>query len=301
MFSGNMAFIVKSRGNNELIQNLKKDKDPILFDGLHTTYILNLSDFKKRKLFLRAHNVEHKFYKGLADSESNMFRRNFFKQESKKLKTYENILNVMNGVFPISPLEQTYFSNKYGEKCTYIPAFHEDQIHTTHDKRGAFILYHGNILVSENVKAALFLINVYKNSSYPLVIASSYFNDEINKEILKYDNITFQSLSNQKDLDRLFENAHINVLPTFQNTGIKLKLLNTLYQGKFVIANDDMIDHTGLESLCEKANTQEEFLQKTEELLQRDFSQDILKKRKKVLQNFSPKESAKKLVEQLFI
>ena len=61
--------------------------------------------------------------------------------------------------------------------------------------------------------------------------------------------MTFQSLSNQKDLDRLFENAHINVLPTFQNTGIKLKLLNTLYQGKFVIANDDMIDHTGLESL----------------------------------------------------
>ena len=67
MLSGNIPFIVKSRGNNELIQNLKKDKDPILFDGLHTTYILNLSDFKKRKLFLRAHNVEHKFYKGLAE------------------------------------------------------------------------------------------------------------------------------------------------------------------------------------------------------------------------------------------
>ena len=31
MLSGNIPFIVKSRGNNELIQNLKKDKDPISF------------------------------------------------------------------------------------------------------------------------------------------------------------------------------------------------------------------------------------------------------------------------------
>ena len=51
MLSGNTPFIVKSRGNNELIQNLKKDKDPILFDGLHTTYILNLSDFKRENSF----------------------------------------------------------------------------------------------------------------------------------------------------------------------------------------------------------------------------------------------------------
>ena len=50
MLSGNIPFIVKSRGNNELIQNLKKDKDPILFDGLHTTYILNYQ-ILKRKLF----------------------------------------------------------------------------------------------------------------------------------------------------------------------------------------------------------------------------------------------------------
>ena len=139
-----------------------------------------------------------------------------------------------------------------------------------------------------------------KNSKFQLVIASSYFNDEVSKEVLKYDNIVFHSLVKENDLDRLFQNAHINVLPTFQNTGIKLKLLNTLYQGKFVIANDHMIDRTGLESLCEKANTKEEFIQKTEELFQKDFDRNIIEKRKEVLQNFSPIESAKKLVEIIF-
>lgn len=300
LLSKDIPFIVKSRGNDELIQNLQKDEAPILFDGLHTTYVLKLADFSKRKLFLRAHNVEHRFYKGLAASESNIFKRNFFKQESKKLKKYEPVLNRMNAIFTISPLEQDYFQKKYGDKCTYVPAFHDDEIHSDYIERGEFVLYHGNILVSENVKAAMFLIDVYKNSKYQLVIASSYFNDDVSKEVLKYNNIVFHSLVKETDLDRLFQNAHINVLPTFQNTGIKLKLLNTLYQGKFVIANDYMIDNTGLEPLCEKANTKAEFLQKTEELFQKDFEKEIVEKRKEVLKDFSPIESAKKLVEIIF-
>tara|TARA_R110000787_G_scaffold113832_2_gene223167 strand:+ start:1085 stop:2215 length:1131 start_codon:yes stop_codon:yes gene_type:complete len=300
IISTDFPFIVKSRGNEELINSLKEDMHPILFDGLHTTYILNLKDFKNRKLYLRAHNVEHNFYKGLEKSESNIFKRNFFKQESRKLKKYEAILHKVNGVFSISPKEQAYFQKKYGEKCVYIPAFHDAEIRTRYRTKGKFILYHGNIVVSENVKAALFLIEVYKNSNYELIIASSYFNDDVTKEILKYDNISFHSLVKETDLNRLFENAHINVLPTFQDTGIKLKLLNTLYQGKFVIANDFMIDNTGLESLCEKANTKAEFLQKTEELFKQEFNKDILVQRKKILKNFSPKTGAEKIVEIIF-
>ena len=300
MLSNELPFIVKSRGNEELINNLTKDNNPILFDGLHTTYIMNLHDFKDRKTYLRAHNVEHQFYKGLSKSESNIFKRNFFKQEAKKLKRYEEILKNLDGVFSISPKEQQYFQKKYGQKCVYIPAFHDDKRHTKHSSKGNYILYHGNILVSENVKAALFLIDTYKNSAFQLVIASSYINDEVTKEVLKYDNIAFHSLEKETDLNRLFENAHVNVLPTFQNTGIKLKLLNTLYQGKFVIANDFMTDGTGLESLCEKANTSVEFLKKTQELFEKDFHPEILEEREKVLQSFSPIESAKKIIAFVF-
>ncbi len=97
VLSKDIPFIAKSRGNDELIENLKKDEAPILFDGLHTTYVLNLTDFENRTIFLRAHNVEHKFYKGLAKSESNIFKRNFFKRESKKLKKYESIVKRMHG------------------------------------------------------------------------------------------------------------------------------------------------------------------------------------------------------------
>lgn len=300
-FLSKEPFIVKSRSNIELINNLNKDGYPILFEGLHTTFPIYSNALNpEKKCYVRAHNIEHHFYKGLSKSELNIFKKNFFKQEAKKLKKYEIILDKVDGVFTISPIEQDYFQKKYGNKCIYVPAFHDSQTQTKYSPSGEFILYHGNIVVSENVKAALFLIDVYKDSNYQLVIASNYINDDVSKEVLKHNNITFHSLVKETDLNRLFENAHINVLPTFQNTGIKLKLLNTLYQGKFIIANDDMVNDTGLEELCEKANTKEEFLEKTKKLFQKTFSEDILSQRMEILKAFNPEKSANKIIRQIF-
>ena len=119
-------------------------------------------------------------------------------------------------------------------------------------------------------------------------------------EVLKHENITFNSLTDENELNTLFENAHINALPTFQNTGIKLKLLNTLRQGKFVIANDYMVNETGLETLCEKANTKAEFLSKTANLFKQDFEVSFVEDRKKLLDIFDSKNNAKKIINLIF-
>lgn len=293
-------FIVKTRTNRDLLNNLLIDESPIIFEGIHTTQPILDGRLNTKKTFIRAHNIEHLFYKGLANSESNFFKRNFFKQESKKLKKYEDVYKKANGVFSISPSEQDYFKKKYGDKCVYIPAFHDTEKHTELKNSGNYVLYHGNLLVSENVKAVLFLIDTYKNSDYELVIASSYINYKVSSSISKYENIRFQHLQKETDLFELFEKAHINVLPTFQNTGIKLKLLNTLYQGKFIIANDLMVDQTGLKSLCDIANTKTQFLEKTEELFQKKFEPSREKERRKILKNFAPDKSAKKMLDIMF-
>ena len=67
-----------------------------------------------------------------------------------------------------------------------------------------------------------------------------------------------------------------------------------------MIANDFMINDTGLESLCEKANTKEEFLQKTALLYACDFHEGIRMKRAKILSKFSPEESAQKMIQIIF-
>lgn len=294
-------FIVKSRANKALIKNLTDNDFPILFEGLHTTFPIFINKFSTQKVYVRTHNIEHLFYKGLSDSERNIPKKIFFKQEANRLYNYEPILNKVDGIFTISPYEQDYFSKKYGNKATYIPVFHEiTKFSSTIECNDKFVLYHGNIAVSENVKAALFLIDVYKNSSFKLIIASSHHNKKITSEIKKYKNIQFSLLKSDNDLKNLFKKAHINALPTFQKTGIKLKLLNALYQGKFVIANNKMVDDTGLENNVEKANTKEEFLQKTAMLFDKKFDQETINKRLESLKKFNTEKSAEKIKSIIF-
>ncbi|QMU65496.1 MAG: hypothetical protein GKR88_15195 [Flavobacteriaceae bacterium] len=293
-------FIVKSRANAELVANLNTHHFPILFEGLHTTCPVYENKLTTQQIFVRAHNIEHRFYRGLSESESNIFKKKFFRRESKKLKKYQNILKNVKGVFTISPFEQEYFHKKIGNHSTYIPAFHDVQRKKYTTEKGVHILYHGNVLVSENVKAALFLIDTYKNSKFKLVIASSYTNEKLLHEIRKFPNISFSKINTEKDLSILLDNAHVNALPTFQKTGIKLKLLNTLYRGKFIIANTFMVEDTGLEGLCELANTKEEFLAKTKKLFTLNFTSAVIGERMQLLEKWNPINGARKIIDIIF-
>lgn len=290
---------IKSRENSTLLENLNSINAPILFEGLHTTFPL-LKNNLSNKTYVRTHNIEHKYFYGLAKSEQNIFKKIFFYTEGLKLKYFEKQLFKANGIFTISLHEQKYFSSIYGNKCAYIPAFHQTKTPANYSKKGDFILYHGDLRVSDNVKTALFLISCYQNSKFKLIIASSCENIAVIKEIKNYKNIEFVNITDQKTLEKLFTKAHVNSLLTFQKTGIKLKLLNTLYQGKFIISNTKMIEDTGLEGLCELANTREEILQKTEMLFSKEFTEFEIEKRQEKLKLFNPTKSAKKIIENIF-
>ena len=292
-------FIVKTRKNDELVKNLNAIKAPILFEGLHTMAVLSTEDLDV-KTYVRTHNIEHKYFYGLAKSESNIFKKSFFYSESWKLKHFEKQLSKANGIFTISPHEQNYFSSVFEKKCIYIPAFHQTKTIENHTDKGHFILYHGDLRVSDNVKAALFLIDVYKNTNYNFVVASSSKEKTVIEQINKHKNIEFTDIPNQEFLEELFSKAHINTLLTYQKTGIKLKLLNALYQGKFIIANDKMIKDTGLETLCKLANTKEDILVKTKQLFKLDFTKNEVEKRQEKLIAFNPIESAKKIISIIF-
>ena len=53
----------------------------------------------------------------------------------------------------------------------------------------------------------------------------------------------------------IISKAHIHVLPSFNNTGIKIKLLNALFNGRHCVVNDQMVAGTPLGILCHVVNT----------------------------------------------
>ncbi|HFS67494.1 MAG TPA: glycosyltransferase, partial [Flavobacteriia bacterium] len=218
------------------------------------------------------------------------------KQEAQKLKHYEQILHKANFILSISPYEYAYFKKKFGEKVVYVPVFHKNNEVKKLSKNGKFALYHGDLRVADNIKACLFLINVFKKLEYPLIVASSYTNKEISSKIKNHTNITFDNLSNENQLDKLFNEAHINVLPTFQKTGIKLKLIHALFQSRFCLVNEAMVKDTGLENLCQVANGIDAFRDKITTYSQKKFTDTDFSIRKEGLKQFNNILNAKKIV-----
>jgi len=289
-------FIVSSRENKQLISNISKNNFPILYEGLHTTFPLLQNSFAKRLNLVRTHNVEHFYYSGLAKSETNKLKSLYLKTEALKLKKYEPTLDKADFILTISNNEFFYYNRKFINKTKYIPAFHQNEKVLSKAGKGDYVLYHGDLNIPDNIKSVEFLIDSLSNTSLNFIIASNTIPKKISKIIDEISSIKYKKTSSE-DIYSLIQNAHINVLVTQQKTGFKLKLINALFLGRFVIANGKMIENTGLENECFKAETKLEFKKKALTLINTEFTISDLENRKKNLEKFHPLSSAKLIKE----
>ena len=290
-------FIVKSRTDKELINNLLNNNYPILFEGIHSTSPLLTENFNTRVVLIRAHNIEHNYYNGLFKSESNTFKKLYYNSEAVKLYKFQKIFKKATHILAISPAEQNYFSTEFPSKSIYIPAFHQNNTINSKTGKGNFALYHGDIRVADNLKACFYLIKIFSKTSFPLVIASNHNNSKLAIAVKDFKNINIKKITNNEELFDLIKTAHINILPTFQETGIKLKLINALFNGRFCLVNNKMILNTGLENLCSIANSKKEFLKKIEELSQQNFTEDYVNNRVTELNTFNTSKNARKIID----
>lgn len=292
----NEPYIVKSRENNELLQNLIAFDAPILFEGLHTTHFIANKELKDKFKIVRAHNIEHEYYNGLKRQEHNLLKKFYFLTESRKLERYEKkAMPNAQLIASITEKDTAYFSHKYGHS-TYLPAFQPNSTVCGKTDVGKHILYHANLSVPENIEASLFLAKALKDINFPIIFAGKDPNTALLKTISSNANITVCANPTSEQMDKLVEDAQIIVLPTFQPTGIKLKLLESLYKGRHCVANKQMVEGTGLESLCHIANTAEDFAQICKDLIFKPFDINDLQNRSRLLSQFNASINAQKLI-----
>lgn len=294
---GRLPYIVVSRQSEPLVQELLKDDYPILFEGLHTCGILDDERLINRFKVVRTHNIESDYYRSLAKVEKNVFKRYYFHNEASKLEQFEPVLAKANVIAAISRNDTDYFDKKY-RNAYYITAFHSNEKINIKSGRGKFAFYHGNLAVGENNEAALFLVNkVFSSSDIPLIVAGSRPTKELQQAVEKKDHITLLSDLSTRQIHQLINDAQVNVLPTFQPTGIKLKLLSALYNGRFAVVNTPMVENTGLEDLCLVADDASGFKAMVEDVMSRDFTEEQILQREKILRSsFSNDINVQKLI-----
>ncbi len=289
-------FIVASRKSDELLARLTRDNHPILMEGHHCAGLLHEPQLKNRKKFVRVHNVEWMYYKALSNSPTSTWRKLFFNKESKKLKKFDNALKLADGLFCLNSNDLEYYkainpaSNLWAVGCSL------EQKSTLPTEK--YALFHGNLSVVENEKSLRWIIDVWvKNKlTFPLIVAGKNPKSDLKKLLAKLPLVELIPNPSNEKMTELISAAEINLLITFQSTGVKLKLINALIQGKRCIANPLMIEGTGLGEFCEVIDSESELATAIHQ--QSDFNSEQLRARMTYLDTyFNTLKNTKEVIE----
>ncbi len=260
-----LPFIVISRQSNELFQRLLQDNHPILFEGIHTTLLLNNPRLKERIKLVRMHNVEQDYYAALA-KKSKGWKKQFYQNESRKLKWYETVLSNAQHILAIQSNDKKHFET-FHKSVHLLPVCVSDiNVESFHSTK-AYCLFHGNLSVEENSVAALWLLEnvIAKNHlEIPFVFAGKNPSAQL-KQICTEKGVQLFENPSETQMQQLVQEARVHVLYTDQATGIKLKLINALNSSGHVLVNPLMIHGTNVADLCTVYNSPESCLSAIDE------------------------------------
>jgi hypothetical protein len=292
-----LPFVVVTRSSGKLMENLLRDKHPVLFEGLHSCFHLNDERLGNRIKIVRTHNIEHDYYTNLEKVEKSVFRKVYFKMEARKLERFEKVLLKADVIAAISRSDTMELGRRY-KNVHHITAFHPNEYVSVREGKGEYCLYHGNLEVGENNEAALFLVKqVFSKIKIPFIIAGKKPSAELLAAVESFRHIQIRANINTTEIDELIAGAQINVLPTFQATGIKLKLLAALFRGRHCVVNTPMVENTGLEDLCVIQDDPFEMAGVISRLFNEPFNMGEKQKREAVLTvDFSNTLNVKKLI-----
>ena len=287
-FAANLGlkpYIVASRTSQELIQDLLNDNHPILFEGLHTCGIMSDKRLKGRFLIYRESNIEHHYYYHLFKAEKNPGKKFYFLAESLRLKLFQKTVRHASVMLAVSQDDAQYLSTVFPDKRVIcLPSFHRDDEVKTVPGKGTYALYQGKLSVPENSVAAEFLITRVWEDTFPeLVIAGLDPPDWLIRLTAGHKNIRVIQNPGDNEMFRLISEAQVNIMVTFQQTGLKLKLLNALFNGRFCLVNPGMVAGTSLEELCSIATSPEELKKELLRLFLLEFTAIQIAERESIL------------------
>jgi glycosyltransferase involved in cell wall biosynthesis len=288
-------YITRSRINASLINRLNEHNYPVLLEGLHCTEILPYLHHASR-VVVRMHNEEAVYYRALADYEPNIFRKKYYSFESGLINHYQKKLNRDLKLAVLSNSDLGRFKEQGFYNAHFIPCFIPWQELKCLPGKGEYCLYHGNLGIIENEKAAAWLIkNVFDQLNIPLVIAGKNISKKLESLAGKQRNVRLIFEPPSNELDALIRDAHINVLPSFNSTGVKLKLLHALFYGRFCITNEQGSKGSGLTNLVNNAETVEDFRRSIITIFETSFDEARVMERQAMMHLYNNQTNAVKL------
>lgn len=297
-----LPYMAGSRISPELNNRISTDRAPVWFEGLHTTGVLDRGiDIGKRKLLLRSHNLESMYYQELAGAEPNWLKRTYLQYEHRLLLSYEQqVIPRMDHVFSISREELPALS-RLNPSTTWLPAFVQfrNQKITrlpVPDPEDFRILYHGNFQVPENLRNARWLAHLFSQAPIPgvvLVLAGKGL------ESLTFPGPAVELHPNPERMDAVLDTADLVVIPGKQESGVKIKLLESLAAGKRVLAAPAILTGSGLERDVPVFHSEKELMEKIIQAQRGEMETEFLKGLTTFFQLYHPENAVREILKAL--
>jgi glycosyltransferase involved in cell wall biosynthesis len=294
-----IPFIAQSRASKELVNRLNQDSHPILLEGIHCTYHLFTGELKDRPIVVRLHNVEFDYYRHLAQQEHNPLKKAYFSHESKLLHRYERALANKAIFLAVSQTDEVAYRQQLGaQKVHFLPVFTPHTMASCKEGQGNYCLYHGNLSVNENARAAEWLLKeVFSKTQVPLVIAGKNPSAKLERLAHHQQHTCLVANPGEAELQDLIARAQVNILPSFNNTGVKLKLINAVFNGRHCLVNEAAVKGSGLAPYCHIAEGPSAFVKAVEQLFTQSFLFQEIEERQGGLERvYNNQANAEKLI-----
>ncbi|HXB95391.1 MAG TPA: glycosyltransferase [Puia sp.] len=284
-FSHRLPYMVCSRSNGELLDRLSHDDHPILLEGIHCTYLLNDPRFDERRILLRLHNVEYQYYRQLYHAERSLWKKLYYLHESSLLRSYERRIAGKVKILAVNEKDSEEYRREFGAAdIDTVPVFLPYEQVQSKEGTGCFCLYHGNLSVPENEAVVIWLLkNVFSVLEVPFIVSGKNPSPHLTRKIYQYPHTCLIPNPTEQELQDLIAKAQVNILPSFNCTGVKLKLLNALFNGRHCIVNRDAVEGTGLEDICHLATCGRDIRDLIGHLSAKPFTSEEITARKKIL------------------
>ena len=273
-------YIVASRCSQQLLRRLRQDNYPILLEGLHNGWLLERLDTTQRLVMLRAHNVEHEYYARLSTVERRPFKRRYLSMDARKLERYEPLMLKASAGLAVTEADVAHFRSIGCRQVVYMPSSHPMDEVVSQEGLGNYVLFHGDLSVAENTDAVGYLAEkVMAGSDYRLIVAGR----NPSPRLYAYKRITIVANPTDERMEQLIREAQVNILFTQQATGLKLKLLHSLYSGRHCLVNSKMVAGTALSEACTIADTPDAMRQALDMLMGTPFTESDIEARRRHL------------------
>lgn len=294
-------YIVNSRNHKDLYTNLQKDNFPILIEGIHCSLFLPLLCKENRKILVRAHNIEWKYYHQLYLQEYSLLKKIYFKIESLKLRWYEPyIFKKASAVICFNKNEENIITH-YNKKTLCLNLSLANLEVKVEAGKGSGILIHGNLSINDMAQAVTKILTVLKNKyEGKIVIAGKNPSLSLKNTIKQNGNAILIENPKDSELISIIKSAHVHLCYTDIAAGFKMRLLPLLKFGKFILCNEAFCSETELKPMLIIENDLKNWPKIVDAYMQTEFANDDLETRIRTIEKIKGLNDINRMISIIF-